>query len=264
MQGPEVDGQCQTFWRAETGQHDQAVVVAGECSSALDAAWQLADSELLRPWDALLAVSQSQGRGRMRRMWKSPPGNLYVAWLWPKLEPEWMKISSLLAGLAMCEALKPRLPEVQLKWPNDLLADELKVGGILVEERGGKLMVGFGLNLSSAPQAEELRKDAATEAGFLNTLCGGFGPLGLWLEISTLAKQCVEDCLSSSPLSALVKVERHMAWRGLAVRVRREDGTELTGVLQGLARDGGLRLLADGPIGGREQVLYSGSILPLY
>ncbi len=55
---------------------------------------------------------------------------------------------SLAAGVAAAEACGPR---VRLKWPNDMMLDGLKVGGILVEATPAKAVCGIGINLTSAP-----------------------------------------------------------------------------------------------------------------
>jgi BirA family biotin operon repressor/biotin-[acetyl-CoA-carboxylase] ligase len=111
----------------------------------------------------LVADHQTAGRGRLGRSWFSPPGvNLYCSVLL-RTEPlrGQLALLSLAAGLAAAEAID-RAAEVQatLKWPNDVLIDERKVGGILVETRGGFVVVGLGLNVNLALDAAppELRE----------------------------------------------------------------------------------------------------------
>jgi BirA family biotin operon repressor/biotin-[acetyl-CoA-carboxylase] ligase len=112
---------------------------------------------------AILAESQTAGRGSRGRAWACPPGNLYLSVL---LRPrnaaeaagagQW----ALLAGVAFIEALSLFDAEpdaLRLKWPNDILRDGAKLGGILVDAgmtvSGGAdwLVVGLGANLASAP-----------------------------------------------------------------------------------------------------------------
>ena len=92
----------------------------------------------------VIADHQSRGRGRMGRRWDAPPGTALLASFVLAPDP----VLSLAAGVAAAEACGP---QVRLKWPNDLLVDDRKLGGILVEVSGGKAVCGIGINLSWAP-----------------------------------------------------------------------------------------------------------------
>ena len=92
----------------------------------------------------VLADYQTDGRGRLSHRWESPPGSaLLVSFV---LEPN--PLLSLAAGVAAAEACGRR---VRLKWPNDLLLEGRKVGGILVEASPSKAICGIGINLTWAP-----------------------------------------------------------------------------------------------------------------
>jgi len=92
----------------------------------------------------VLADYQTGGRGRLERPWMSPVGTaLLVSFV---LQPN--PTLSLAAGVAAAEACGPG---VRLKWPNDLLLDGRKVGGILVETTPAKAICGVGINLTWAP-----------------------------------------------------------------------------------------------------------------
>ena len=114
--------------------------------------------------DALLARRQTRGRGRHGRRWQAPSGNLAISVL---LRPGWLAAevghAVFVAGLALHETLQDSVSGGQilsLKWPNDLLLDGIKLGGILVEAatnaRGDVdwLVIGFGVNLAHAPVLE--------------------------------------------------------------------------------------------------------------
>lgn len=107
---------------------------------------------------ALLAEFQSGGRGRRGRQWISPFGaNLYLslAWSWPSW-PRQLTALSLAVGVACAEALREcGLTQLKLKWPNDLLVGDRKLGGVLIEHRGEaggscRVVIGIGLNLHMA------------------------------------------------------------------------------------------------------------------
>jgi len=92
----------------------------------------------------VLADHQSAGRGRQDHRWEAPEGTaLLVSFV---LQPS--LVLSLAAGVAAAEACGPK---VRLKWPNDLLLDEKKLGGILVEATAAKAICGIGINLTWAP-----------------------------------------------------------------------------------------------------------------
>ena len=93
----------------------------------------------------VVADHQTAGRGRMERRWEAPPGTaLLVSFV---LAPS--RLLSLAAGVAAAEACGP---DVRLKWPNDLLLDDRKLGGILVEATPYKAICGIGVNLTWAPE----------------------------------------------------------------------------------------------------------------
>ncbi|MEW5724521.1 MAG: biotin--[acetyl-CoA-carboxylase] ligase [Thermodesulfobacteriota bacterium] len=121
----------------------------------------------------VLAETQTAGRGRFGRSWHSPPGkNLYFSLiLRPALPLEKTPLLTLAAGLGAGEALGRtvgRRPDI--KWPNDLLLDGLKIAGLLAESEGrekgaGFVVLGLGLNVNLG--ADELPVELAGRAGSL-------------------------------------------------------------------------------------------------
>ncbi len=112
----------------------------------------------------LAAENQTSGRGRLDRRWQSQPGTAltFSVLLRPAGVPAanrgWLP---LLAGVAVASALRSRTGlDVVLKWPNDVLCNGAKLAGILAEQAGDAIVVGVGLNVSSAE--DELPTDQAT------------------------------------------------------------------------------------------------------
>lgn len=106
------------------------------------------------------AERQSAGHGRQGRAWQSPRGNLYCTIL---LRPACAAAEAaqlgFAASLAVCEAL-PTSIDARCKWPNDVLVNERKIAGILLESeasgaRVAWLTVGVGINLASHPEAAD-------------------------------------------------------------------------------------------------------------
>jgi BirA family biotin operon repressor/biotin-[acetyl-CoA-carboxylase] ligase len=104
---------------------------------------------------AVVARRQTRGRGRQYRPWHSPPGlGLYLSVL---LRPPWPASESgvlaLLAGIAVATALQQLgVPDLKLKWPNDVLAGGKKISGVLIEPalQGDHIayaVIGIGINV---------------------------------------------------------------------------------------------------------------------
>jgi BirA family transcriptional regulator, biotin operon repressor / biotin---[acetyl-CoA-carboxylase] ligase len=111
----------------------------------------------------VIAEQQTAGRGRLDRAWSSPPraGVLVSVLLRPQVGLAAWPLVPLLSGLAVVEAIVGVAQvEASLKWPNDVLVDGKKLGGILVERVDEAVVVGIGLNVST--RAEELPVQTAT------------------------------------------------------------------------------------------------------
>lgn len=248
------------WWQSATSGPAASVVLCGECSSSLDLAWALIGSHCLLPFDSVLAVSQWAGRGQLRRPWVSPPGNVHAAWLWPPLERPLDNLASLLAGLVLVKAFQAMGMRLRIKWPNDLLLNDRKVGGILVEERLGRLLVGVGLNLHHAPPGELLRSGHAHPAGLLQGPGIPSDPPGLWLKLVKEGLPWYEIFSTFKDPGLLSReIERNMAFIGQQVRVAGQQLPDCTATVLGLSREGWLRCDVDG----KEKVVQTGSIAPL-
>ena len=102
----------------------------------------------------LAAEEQRAGRGRMGRTWTSPPraALTFSLLLKPAVPPARRGWLPLLTGVAVAAAVtRATGVETGLKWPNDLLAADAKLAGILAEAAGDAVVVGIGLNVSTEP-----------------------------------------------------------------------------------------------------------------
>jgi len=120
---------------------------------------QLAQAEV-EHGTVVAADSQTAGRGRLSRTWFSPSGtNLYCSVILRTARPperltEWLSWLPLITALAAAEAIEQVSSiHVSVKWPNDLLISERKVGGILCESgtgtRSGPFqIIGIGINVN--------------------------------------------------------------------------------------------------------------------
>lgn len=105
----------------------------------------------------VVAKSQEQGRGRLGRRWESADvGNLYASFAFrPQLQPARMQDFTLWMGVNVCESLANACRvDVGVKWPNDILHNGRKLGGMLTEaridsDRTRDVIFGLGLNINS-------------------------------------------------------------------------------------------------------------------
>jgi BirA family biotin operon repressor/biotin-[acetyl-CoA-carboxylase] ligase len=104
----------------------------------------------------VVAGEQTAGRGSRGRGWRSPPGGLWLSALFRPWIAAGVELFGLRIGLAVADALEslgPGVP-VHIKWPNDLMVGNRKIGGILCEARwqGDSLawvVAGVGINVAN-------------------------------------------------------------------------------------------------------------------
>ena len=136
----------------------------------MDVIHQMA-SEGAAPGTAVIAGEQLEGRGSRGRVWHSPIGGLWLSVVFRPPAVEGIEVISLRVGLAVAEAIQTRAPKpLQLKWPNDLMLENRKVGGVLCEARWqgetlGWVAVGVGLNVRN-PIPDELGAVAVSLSEF--------------------------------------------------------------------------------------------------
>jgi len=135
------------------------------CHDAVDSTMAIA-RELARAgcpeFTVVTADRQTQGRGRLGRVWHSNPGGLYFTIvLRPALPAPLSSLTTFAAGLTWARFLKEAYAiDTGLKWPNDLLVGERKLSGMLSEmEAQGEMVtfvnIGIGLNVNNDPTPEE-------------------------------------------------------------------------------------------------------------
>jgi BirA family biotin operon repressor/biotin-[acetyl-CoA-carboxylase] ligase len=198
----------------------------------------------------LVAEHQVAGRGRLDRVWTSPPrAGLTVSFLLrpdvPAARRGWLP---LLTGVALAEAVgEVTGVRTSLKWPNDLLAaDGLKLAGILAESTGTAVVVGIGLNVNTT--AAEL-PDTGTSLSRVLGATVDRGPLLLaFLRTVERRYRRWTHALGDPVSSGLA--QDYLGWSstvGSQVAVSLPDGTTLEGTAQAVDWDG--RLVVATPSG---------------
>jgi BirA family biotin operon repressor/biotin-[acetyl-CoA-carboxylase] ligase len=115
------------------------------------------------PGLVVVAEQQDTGRGRLDRRWEAPARSavLMSMLVQPAVPPAAISLLPLVVGVAVAEAVRQVASlGATLKWPNDVMLDGRKVGGILVERVGDVFVAGVGVNVSTRP--DELPVPQAT------------------------------------------------------------------------------------------------------
>jgi len=167
---------------------------------------------------------------------------------------------SLVAGVAIAKALRAfGVLRASLKWPNDLVVGDAKLGGILVEtrnhDRASLAVVGIGLNCHRDSSLERrLRRRCA----FLEDYLDPFPSRNRIIQQTTSALLEALAAFEARGFDALradwLALHAHT---GHKLRVRLADGRMVTGIATGLADDGGLRLRTRGG----ERAIRSGRVI---
>ena len=160
------------------------------------------------------ADQQTTGRGRLSRRWFSPPGNLYLSII---LRLEHSRIAQrevgFVAALAVADAIDAMLPprvRATLKWPNDVLVNDGKISGILLEQADSALVLGIGVNVLQEPS--HVTYKVSTLVG-----CGGLAAVDDTRArlLAALANWLMSGSETASPTCALP------GWRARIRRARR-------------------------------------------
>lgn len=112
----------------------------------------------------IIARKQKAGRGRLKREWYSPEGGLYISVC---LKTSRCRFPLTLLSIAGAAALEHYLKSTSIenlcyRWPNDILAGQKKIGGILSEIAGDKVITGIGINLNISDFPSHIKNTATS------------------------------------------------------------------------------------------------------
>ncbi len=238
-------------------ENEGSTFLCGTSTSSLDAARRLAEDGTMHEWESLLAVTQTAGRGQLRRPWNSPAGNIFAALRIPFGGPHLDDFAPLTVGYLFAHAFRHLGVNVDLKWPNDLLLNGSKTGGILIEQVGDTLTAGVGINLVSSPPTSLLREGWSVPATSLRECGANLSVMTLWQTLVNRVRFCYETEVVRCNREELTRrVQIHLAWVGRDVNVHGGDEDYRPGRLLGVNENGALRLL----LSGHECAITSGSI----
>ncbi len=210
---------------------------------------------------AVVAGAQTEGRGRGGARWHSAEDSgLWISFVLPIRPGTISAVLPLAVGVAAARAIEAASGAlVGLKWPNDLLLGDRKVGGVLCEMVGGEsvagesaVLAGIGVNLR--PPRVGVPQELLSTATYLEEVCGA--PVAEPDLARLLAMEL--RCWANPPpptVSEKLRAEWEARDRLRRAEVMCEGG--LRGVVLGIADDGGL-VIVDGD--GRKTVVRSGSV----
>jgi BirA family biotin operon repressor/biotin-[acetyl-CoA-carboxylase] ligase len=199
----------------------------------------------------VLAHAQSAGRGRRGRVWSSAAGaGAYFTTLLCPSSGLPVQELGIVAGVAAWQALGDLGATTQLKWPNDLMVAERKLGGILAEAwqpspgAAPRVLLGFGVNLARAAPSALDGATAARYVGLAALLRDGAAPI----QAEAVAQAIVERLAQAygawqrqglAPLLPAWGEADALAGSGVRAMV---DGTGVEGIAAGLTAQGCLRV----------------------
>jgi BirA family biotin operon repressor/biotin-[acetyl-CoA-carboxylase] ligase len=213
---------------------------------------QLAQAEV-EHGTVVAADSQTAGRGRLSRTWFSPPGaNLYCSIILRTARPperltEWLSWLPLISALAAAEAIEQVSSiQVSVKWPNDLLISERKVGGILCESGTGTrsdpfqiIGIGINVNLDHDDWPADLR-DSATSLWQERKIVVDRNRLlaQLLLEL----EQCLDELVIHGTNRIGLAYYQRCSTIGHTIQATLANGDVVVGLAEGIGQDGSLRV----------------------
>ena len=208
----------------------------------------LSVEQTLENFTVVTAENQTKGKGQMGSVWVSEPGkNLIMSILVKNYLTDISQLfnSSIVASVSIIQALEElNIPELSIKWPNDIMSYNKKIGGILIEnsiKSDGNIfsIVGLGLNVNQT-NFEQLPK-ASSLAAICNT---PFDKEEILLKIIDKLEQNVlfwnqtPDLLWSEYTNKLFK-------KGIPMPFEDQNQHQFMGIIQGVSSIGRLRILLD-------------------
>ncbi len=197
----------------------------------------------------ILTNLQMSGRGQRARNWHSKPGSLALSL---GMDVDHIKTSKTLiplaVGISVCQAVEQiaRLSNVQIKWPNDIIIDDKKAGGILIEAVGSdRVVIGIGLNVNN-----NVSEFAAWEKGLLEPVAIKDARGGEPTSLTDLAVACVHFvcenlACSNSDQNTLEAFSRFSLLSNHHIEVELPGREVVSGLYAGIAPCGSLLLVKE-------------------
>jgi BirA family transcriptional regulator, biotin operon repressor / biotin---[acetyl-CoA-carboxylase] ligase len=197
----------------------------------------------LPAWSAVRAQCQTAGRGRFGRTFVSDDGGLWLSAVLPAVggPARWGGFSLMVGNHIRILLGGFNIPDARLRWPNDLMVRNQKLGGLLIEQgRNETLTVGLGLNVKNTPwtMAPDL---ASTTTRLVDILPDGPDVSDLTVPVLDALADAHEAMLRGGLALAIREFNAHH--RPVQVNIVQPDGKPSEGEFIGLDTAGNLRLI---------------------
>lgn len=220
----------------------------------------------------VVAERQTAGKGRLGRSWYSPAGdNLYCSVIVRQTQSqtrlaEWLSWLPLLSAVAAARAIQAVAAlQTRLKWPNDILIGQRKLGGVLCESNGSRtqgrfVVVGIGINVNTPRNAfpddlRDLATSLAAEAGHPINRVALLAALLSELEIR------IENLSAQQSADLKHEYMKLCSTLGRQVRVSLASGESVDGQADAINPDGSLRIIRNGANAGIILDLRAGDVI---
>jgi len=208
----------------------------------------LSSNQSLENFTVVTAENQTKGKGQMGAVWESEPSkNLIMSVLISDFVTDINQIFdiNIAVSLAVIQVLEDfNIPELSIKWPNDIMSYNKKIGGILIEnsiKNGGNInsIVGLGLNVNQM-NFENLPK-ASSLAVICNTT---FDKEEILLEIIESLKQNIKSWNQKSDL-LWSEYSNKLYKKGIPMPFEDQNKQNFMGIIQGVTSIGKLEILLE-------------------
>ena len=205
----------------------------------------------------IIADEQTSGKTTKKTAWYSPKGNLYMTFVLniKSLEEKFFPQLSFISALSLVEVLKEYSSDnasIKVKWPNDVLLDEKKLSGILIEKHGDCAIIGIGVNVISHPDIEYTGyATVSLQEKNINVEKNNLGDL--------IAKRIIDNvniCIRDGFERIIDNLKPFMIKLSEEIDFE-QNGKVFSGIFSGINKNGGLCLKQKT---GEEIIFYSGNM----
>lgn len=209
---------------------------------------QLAKGNELENFTAVMAFEQTKGKGQMGSEWVSEAGkNLTISVLVKDLPLDVISIYDFNVAVALAAVTLLQwnaIDKVNVKWPNDIMAEQKKVGGILIENslkpnNTFTAVVGFGLNLNQTDF------DLLPRANSLTNITGQVYDVETMAEDFVKALKLLLNLFPKQAATAWIQYDELLFKKGKPAAFELSDGIRFMGIIQKVTREGKLAVLLE-------------------
>ena len=139
--------------------------------STNDTIYNMYNNGEIKSGSVLISEKQVNGRGRRGNKWFSSYGeNLTFSFIISNQSNKLMEKLPLISGISIVNAIRELTQiDCMLKWPNDIVFDAKKIGGILIERKKGHFIIGMGVNVNQTKFHSSIKKTACSIHSVLNS-----------------------------------------------------------------------------------------------